>query len=516
MTSSTEEKKSFQTVYTALWKQPLDSILRDAPANAGEKVLKYIPFSLLAELGLTSINYREKVLLVREEYNTVLDTLEDWNRLGGGGVIVTGQAGIGKTIFLFYVLLRRLSAGLPTAFHVFSDRFFLFTEAGASQHDVVDQSGLKLPPGTWALSNSGEVIEQPCAAFLSAPPGRAWIIQATSPKRSRWREWKKQLRAKLYVMDWFHPNELRVLGQLLGLNTTALLSYYRTWGPCARTCIAMVKGRLTVDEHNRNVSIAAGNSFGLITQFDSDEVWDVLFFVRPDKLSADSRSAIRAEIPTKHLRGIVALSVAQIDAAQQSLFFSQISSHPWTKGLADWMYEKFVHIRLTSPTAPPLMCIPTDEASPTLMIPVCDIIHPLNGKTGLSEANKYSLPFYWRPTSTSFTSINGIICTNSDIILVQATVSSQHDVKVSGLDAIRNGLPVGFCQERNFCLVFITVPTEESDQELCYQNMSLPECWKNLVIYSTFVIGKLNDVDQAALTTYIEEDDEAEDDNDKE
>ena len=82
-------------MYTALWKQPLDSILRDAPANAGEKVLKYIPLSLLAELGLTSVNYRDKVLLIREEYNTLFDTLEDWNQLGGGGVVVTGQPGIG-------------------------------------------------------------------------------------------------------------------------------------------------------------------------------------------------------------------------------------------------------------------------------------------------------------------------------------------------------------------------------------------------------------------------------------
>ena len=118
----------------------------------------------------------------------------------------------GKTIFLFYVLLRRLSAGLPTAFHVFSDKFFLFTESGASRHDVVDESGLELPPGTWALTNSGEVIERPCPAFLCAPQRRVWIIQATSPKRSRWHEWCKQLKARFYVMDYFPADELEVLG----------------------------------------------------------------------------------------------------------------------------------------------------------------------------------------------------------------------------------------------------------------------------------------------------------------
>ena len=117
----------------------------------------------------------------------------------------------GKTIFLFYVLLRRLSEGLPTAFQVFGDRFFLFTETGASEHNVVDTSALILPPGTWALANSSELVGQPCNAFLAAH-NMVWIIQATSPKRSMWYEWKKQRYARLYVMDWFPFNELEVLG----------------------------------------------------------------------------------------------------------------------------------------------------------------------------------------------------------------------------------------------------------------------------------------------------------------
>ncbi|KAF8342458.1 hypothetical protein F5887DRAFT_974351 [Amanita rubescens] len=502
----------FQTLYGALWNKPLDSILLDAPASASGSVLKYISLSVLEDLGLTSMNYEEDVLLIRKEYDTALDTFKRWSLVRkSGGVVVTGQPGIGKTIFLFYVLLHRLSAGLPTAFQVFDDRFFLFTETGAEELDVVAKSGLKLPPGTWALTNSGDLIEQPCSAFLSSRR-RAWIIQATSPKRSRWYEWSKQHSARCYVMDCFPPNELEVLGQLLKLDTDKLLSYYWTWGPCARTCVKLVEGNLDLDEHRHNVSIAAAKFasdprklFGLVTEFNSDEVSHVLFFVRPEKRSADSASAIRAEVPTKHLSGILALAVARIDAAQQSMFFSLISSHPWTKTPAGWMFEKFVHIRLASTAAPPLTCVPADVGRDSLLIPVCGITRPLNGITGLREANKYALPFYWRPTSTSFTSIDGIICTDSDIILVQATVSSKHKVKVSGLDAIRNGLPERF-QRRNWCLVFIT-STEESAQALRDQNMTLPERWENLVIYScTFMIGRtLDDVELDTLARYIAE-----------
>lgn len=153
------------------------------------------------------------------------------------------------------------------------------------------------------------------------------------------------------------------------------------------------------------------------------------------------------------------------------------------------------------------MCVPASNDTAPLTIPVCAITHPLNGKSGLSAANNYTLPFYWRPTSssTSFTSLDGIICTDSDIILIQATVAKQHDMKVSGLDAIRNGLPARFHQRRNWCLVF-TTSTEESAQALRNQNTILPKRWEALAIYScTFIIGQrtLSDVEYDILEKYI-------------
>ena len=40
-------------------------------------------------------------------------------------------------------------------------------------------------------------------------------------------------------------------------------------------------------------------------------------------------------------RGRDALAVARLDATQQSLFFSRISSHPWTKATAGWILYTF-------------------------------------------------------------------------------------------------------------------------------------------------------------------------------
>jgi len=239
----------------------------------------------------------------------------------------------------------------------------------------------------------------------------------------------------------------------------------------------------------------------LVREFDADEVSHVLFFVRP---TTDSRSHIRAEVPTKHLSGILALAVARVDAAQQSQFFSLISSHPWTTTPAGGMFEKFVHVRLASPLAPPLTCVPADVTKEHLIVPGCHETHPLNGTTALRTVNKHLFPSYWRPTSHSFTSIDGIVCTESHILLFQATVSSQHGVKVSGLDAIHGSLPVKFRESHNWCLVFIT-SSEKTARSLRNQKITLPERWKDLGIYScTFMIGGiLDDVEEQMLVECI-------------
>jgi len=302
------------------------------------------------------------------------------------------------------------------------------------------------------------------------------------------------------------------ISQLLNLDIDELLSHYQTWGPSACMCIELVQGRQMVTRLEQDASDSTAKftshleqPFRVVSWFSSDDVLHILFAVRPENLLPESREIISKWILTNHLNGILGLAVARLDAAQQSLFFGQISSHPWTEGSAGWIFEKFIHIRLMSVSAPPLTCVPANNAA-IFNIPVCHTTHPLNGKTALREANKYNVPFCWRPTSSSFTSIDGIICNNSDIFLVQATVTSKHDVKVSGLDAIYNSLPIGFCQKCNWHLVFIT-PTEESAQDLRNQSTSLPSHQKKtLAIYScTFMVGqgKLSEAEMNVLAGYI-------------
>jgi hypothetical protein len=255
---------------------------------------------------------------------------------------------------------------------------------------------------------------------------------------------------------------------------------------------------MTVDELKNSATSAARsfvsspmNMATLLADLDATKVSHVLFALRPQAL--DSRNVPTAEIPTNHLRGFIVRAAAELDVAQQSQFFNEISAHPWFKGSAGYVFEKFVHVRLlTNLSSKPLEAIPARPGLPRLIIPACKNVIPLGGLSRLKEANKYTLPFYWRPTSQSFTSVDAVICTKPDILFVQSTVAPKHGAKPEGVDNILDHLPVKFRDARNWCLIFIT-DTEERATALRKQKFKE---LKNMRIYScVFKIG------QSALTS---------------
>jgi hypothetical protein len=114
----------------------------------------------------------------------------------------------GKTYFPFFVLLQRLSEGLPTAVQYNNDTFILFTDQGPTDHT----SGSYLPTGTWALSDSSTGSGEPCFEFQRSRAD-VFVVQTASPKISRYREWRKQRRGvRMFVMECITVAELKALG----------------------------------------------------------------------------------------------------------------------------------------------------------------------------------------------------------------------------------------------------------------------------------------------------------------
>jgi hypothetical protein len=184
---------------------------------------------LTKALMLRAFQFRDRYLLFREEYLAAYNVLNSWKGPTISGAVVTGYPGIGtsctthrvfikhrsspvsgKTYFMIFVLLQRLSKGLPTAVQYTDHTFVLFTDQGPTEHS--GDNPFDFPDHTWALtdSNAGTVI--PCYAFRNSLP-EIFVLQTTPPLVSRYKKWRKERgRVKLYVMKCVTLSELKAIG----------------------------------------------------------------------------------------------------------------------------------------------------------------------------------------------------------------------------------------------------------------------------------------------------------------
>jgi hypothetical protein len=185
------------------------------------------------------------------------------------------------------------------------------------------------------------------------------------------------------------------------------------------------------------------------------------------------------QVATSHLRDFVVRAVAKIDAAKQVSFYAQASSHPSFRGAFGYVFENFFYIWLSSDPNKPkckLSCTaspgstrskPTRSARSTTYKPELLNLRPVGygnvivyggeaGKNGYKSANDHDIPFAWIPASRADASFDAVICTDKDIITIQATVAATHSVKATGFKGLESNLPKLFQKHRRWSHVFVT------------------------------------------------------------
>jgi hypothetical protein len=276
---------------------------------------------------------------------------------------------------------------------------------------------------------------------------------------------------------------LHDISQLYSLDVDALVEYYDRWGPSVRTCFDLALGNLSLEAMELKATRAAikfaKNELPFPDDSDFLDVSNILFSIHPMTIS---RENMQVMIATDYMLDTVLAQVTRLDTAQQSEFFSAISGHPWLKSPLGNFYEKLMHVRLTTDlTAAPLMCTSTMEDP--IPMPVVPNVVSLSGSSNLKNANQNNLPFYWRPVSPTFTSLDAIICTPKNIFLLQTTVSPTHSLKVRGLTFIRQHIPTRFWTERQCCLVFVT-PDQARGTRLSSKEYSALKSFPELKVFS--------------------------------
>ncbi|KAF8584001.1 hypothetical protein K439DRAFT_1617083 [Ramaria rubella] len=195
-------------------------------------------------------------ILERSEYRDILlklDNLDRKRRRYSGGVAVTGQPGIGKTFFLYYILIKRLLEGKCTVLQDRVPYFLFFGDAGCREIQITDTQHADLSDKpyamrqTWILVDSNDAMEKP-AQFATGRLCDAFVVQASSPWISRWKGWVKERGGRVsisfqnrkYNLNIWNPQHLepsstQIRDNPLSLDCLRRAFYY--FGSVVRFCL---------------------------------------------------------------------------------------------------------------------------------------------------------------------------------------------------------------------------------------------------------------------------------------
>jgi hypothetical protein len=122
---------------------------------------------------------------------------------------------LGKTIFLLYLLFRRIRGKKITLLRLADNRFIGFSNDGVRLHSVLSpdmDANWNYPLGTWALADISSAGTNLGGPLLVG--NKLFVIVTTSPERSRYKEWSEKTYSALYVMDPTSEEELRAYRQV--------------------------------------------------------------------------------------------------------------------------------------------------------------------------------------------------------------------------------------------------------------------------------------------------------------
>ncbi|KAM6499073.1 hypothetical protein JOM56_004581 [Amanita muscaria] len=265
------------------------------------------------------------------------------------GVVITGTPGIGKSIFLYFVLVERILNGQCTAYQYTSTVILMLGSHDVRIFPADPRLDTRKFPGTWALVDSNVELIPPRGEFTSAH-SKFYLIQATSPQPSRWKAWKKQLSAAIAVMKPWSCKELYIGGTEFispPLDASALRDVFIKYGRSARHCYDLVGNSATIAQWEKqipnlltgmpDISVFEGSIAGNTMHYMAENIMKAtsqLITIIPD---TDRQPHVT--LVSRHIAGHFFRAVLEHNYEMFWSYFNQFSSVSETRTPAGWLWE---------------------------------------------------------------------------------------------------------------------------------------------------------------------------------
>ncbi|KAJ7607313.1 hypothetical protein FB45DRAFT_1135271 [Roridomyces roridus] len=402
---------------------PIDVSTDDIPmeVDTSSHVARYIS---LVENDFLSF-HRAKTLnhiLIRQEYE---DFLAHVMKKGRGSFFLTGQPGIGKSVGACYFLCHLLASGQSVFFLPDSKAVYYFSASGvealnypqnpfAMTSDKVRQALKK----SWVLMDSDiDKNWQPDSwiqeAFLS--------IWFSSPDDSRYNSFKNQTKASLWCMQPWSLEELSALTILTQENPSEVFKRFREFGPIPRFLIDAKDTATNLSILDTIIYASLADSFFTAKAEATRKASNRMFLVKPQKTqdgTLDRSQYGYTFVSDFVLERTMELMQKSSDLDRQKLLLEL--DQPNTRSAAGILMEHMIHQAFIEDG----MSLPLDlggqkiDATLRLLGTARTFVIETHGPTNLLSKR----PLYLQPQSPNFATMDAIIITQQNLILLQSSL----------------------------------------------------------------------------------------------
>ncbi|TPX34350.1 hypothetical protein SmJEL517_g02961 [Synchytrium microbalum] len=298
---------------------------------------------------------------------------------------------------------------------------------------------------TWALVDSNQYVVIPCIGLIGN--SQVLVVQATSPKVERYREWTKQADALLYYMNTWTWEEAAFYGsEVLHLNMNRIWEAWNDWNPCPRYCFSIAKSKYRLESYQRSVvkslRVNRQNLLPLVlsgSSANAQEASKLILISGVEVRTAEDwslgRMDFKVEIIGKQVIRMMSDKIETRSEVDRRSFYEMLGRTSGEAAVRGMMLQARMH-RLMSKEGPPLNATCLTDRSELLVAPTEKVVRFM--KTDLSAMLKDKESGYFWPIASNYASFDGFIWDRktSIIILLQATVSAVHPIKQSGFEEL--------------------------------------------------------------------------------
>ncbi|KAF8310229.1 hypothetical protein F5887DRAFT_1067704 [Amanita rubescens] len=287
-----------------------------------------IPGCYVLNIGIEALE-RSKIW-IRADYIRVYNYLETINdgiseaEEVAPGAIITGQPGIGKSVWVYYVLRRRLAERKAVIWYR-EGSCLLFVEEGVyrSPHNFSPSFFHKF---VWTVVDSDESKEGIQSNLV--PHGtRLFMIYSTSPSKERWKRLHKTVSVMNIIMNPWTRTEISYAASIRGIADHAGINdVYDRFGPVPRLCIDIFGKTDQFEYYKMDVCKAISN----ITLEYLARVFEEASSLRPDDISHKI-----CLITRKDRNNVASVPIRQ----DQIRLYKRFEKVPGSRGLAGILFE---------------------------------------------------------------------------------------------------------------------------------------------------------------------------------